>query len=68
MTPAQILAARKALGLSQRGLAEALRLINGDRTVRNWESGRVAITGPASLALEALVSGWEPKSSVERIR
>ena len=62
MTPAEILAARKALGLSQRGLAEALRLTNGDRTVRNWESGRVAITGPASLALEALVSGWESKS------
>ena len=70
MTPAEILAARKALGLSQTGLAEALRLTTGDRTVRNWESGRVAITGPASLALEALVSGWEPsaKSKAEPTR
>ena len=62
MTPAEIKAARKALGLSQSGLAKALRLTNGDRTVRNWESGRIAITGPASLALEALASGWEPKA------
>ena len=62
MTPAEIKAARLALGLSQSGLAEALRLANGDRTVRNWESGRIAITGPASLALEALVSGWKSKS------
>ena len=65
MTPTEILAARKALGLSQTALAGALRLTNGERTIRNWESGRVAITGPASLALEALVSGWESSASAD---
>jgi DNA (cytosine-5)-methyltransferase 1 len=56
--PAEIKEARRSLGLSQTGLAEALRLgPNGERTVRRWESGDVPITGPASLALELLVRG-----------
>ncbi len=56
MTPAEVRAHRTALGLSARGLAEALRLgKDGGRTVRRWESGEVAITGPASVALELMV-------------
>jgi DNA (cytosine-5)-methyltransferase 1 len=56
MKPSEIKVARKRLGLSQQGLAEALRLgPNGERTVRRWEAGDVQITGPASLALELLV-------------
>lgn len=56
MKPVAVTAARKALGLSQQGLAEALRLgPNGERTIRRWEQGDVPITGPASLALEMLV-------------
>lgn len=57
MTPAAIKAARQRLGLSQRGLAETLRLgTNGERTVRRWEAGDVPVTGPASVAIELLVA------------
>lgn len=58
MTPAEIRTARKALGLSQTGLAEALRLgPNGERTIRRWEQGDVPITGPATVAIECLLAG-----------
>ena len=57
MNPAAIKAARKALGLSQSGLAEALRLgPNGSRTVRRWESGETPISGPAQVAIELMLS------------
>lgn len=53
---ADVRAAREFLGLSARGLAEALRLgKDGGRTVRRWESGEVAITGPAQVAIELLL-------------
>lgn len=53
MTPAEIRAARKALGLSANGLAEALRLgKGGGRTVRRWESGETPVSGPAQVAIE----------------
>lgn len=56
MTPADLKAARKALGLSQAGLAEALRLgPNGQRTIRRWEAGDIPVTGPASVAIEAMI-------------
>lgn len=64
MTPAQVHAARTALGMTQAQLARALRLTdpdnNGRRTIRNWEKGVTPISGPASVALEALLSGWRP--------
>lgn len=57
MTSAEIKSARQALGLSQTGLAEALRLgPNGERTIRRWEQGDVTVTGPASVAIEMLVA------------
>lgn len=56
MTPDAIKAARQRLGLSQAGLAEALRLgPNGERTIRRWETGEVPVTGPASVAIELLL-------------
>lgn len=56
MTPAEVSAARKLLGLSQSELAERLRMgANGERTVRRWERGETPITGPASVALSLLV-------------
>jgi len=56
MTPAEIRTARKTLGLSANGLAEALRLgKGGGRTVRRWESGDSPISGPASVAIELLL-------------
>jgi len=61
MTPAAVKAARLALGMTQSQLGIALRMSpDQGRLVRNWESGRNQITGPASLALEALLSGWRP--------
>ena len=58
MTPAEARAARAALGLSQQGLAEALRLgQNGERTIRRWEQGEIPITGPATVAIELMLKG-----------
>jgi len=58
MTPAQIKSIRKALKLSQNDLADRLRLSpqTGGRTVRAWESGKTAITGPATVALEFIAN------------
>ena len=56
MQPDALKEARKRLGLTQRGLAEALRLgPNGERTVRRWEQGDVPVTGPASVAVELML-------------
>jgi DNA-binding transcriptional regulator YiaG len=55
MTPERVREIRTALGLSQNGLAEALRLgVNGGRTVRRWEAGQLPISGPAQVALELM--------------
>jgi DNA-binding transcriptional regulator YiaG len=47
---------RKALGLSQPAIARAL-LIAQDRTIRRWEQGEQAISGPAWVVLEAMLRG-----------
>lgn len=57
MTPLELKAAMKALGLSSRGMAEALRLgPNGDVTVRKWTSGKNPVSGPASVAIELMLA------------
>jgi DNA-binding transcriptional regulator YiaG len=45
---------RKALGLSQPGIARAL-LIASDRTIRRWEQGELTVAGPAWVALEYML-------------
>lgn len=56
MSADDIKSARQRLGLTQQGLAEALRLgPNGERTVRRWEQGDVPVTGPASVAIEYML-------------
>lgn len=69
MTPTEVYAARATLGqlrnlnrpMSCNELAQELRLKgNGGDTIRKWERGSPNISGPASLALEALLSGWRP--------
>lgn len=56
MTPDEVKAARKTLGLSAKGLAEELRLgKDGGRTVRRWEAGTTPISGPASVAIELML-------------
>ena len=53
MTPADLRAARKTLGLTQSGLARALRLSekNGDRSVRIWEQEGNTVPGPVQVAV-----------------
>lgn len=61
MTPAAVSAARAALGMTLHELADALRMgHDGKRAVRRWETGDRAISGPASVAIEALLTGWRP--------
>lgn len=61
MTADQIKAARAQLGMSTSELADALRMgANGSRKVQRWEDGSDEISGPASVAIEALLSGWRP--------
>jgi DNA-binding transcriptional regulator YiaG len=56
LTPADLREARKRLGLTQHGLAEALQMgPNGADRVREWEQGKREITGPASVAIRLLL-------------
>ena len=62
MTPADVRAARIALGMTQDQLATALRMgTDGKRAIRRWECGERPISGPATVALEAMLSGWRPR-------
>ena len=64
MTPAQFKAIRHAAGMTQRQLAETLRISDG-RTVRRWEGGEREISGPVTILMEMLHSGewttWRPQ-------
>lgn len=56
MTPADLRTARKALGLTQHGLASALRMGKwGFQSVAKWEKGEVPIPGPVAVAVELMV-------------
>jgi DNA-binding transcriptional regulator YiaG len=62
MSPAAVKEARARLGLTQSKLAALLRMgVNGERQIRRWEDGEVPISGPASVAIEALLTGWRPR-------
>jgi hypothetical protein len=50
-TPAELKAARHALGFSADGLARMLRVDDG-RTVRRWEAGEREIPGPVIVLME----------------
>lgn len=60
MSPEEFKLARKQLGLTVRDMAAALRLseTNGYRTVRRMESGEIEVSGPISVAVEAMLSGY----------
>lgn len=60
MTPEEFKSARKQLGMTVRDMADALRLseANGYRTVRRMESGEIAVSGPISVAVEAMLAGF----------
>lgn len=56
MTPTDVRAARKALGLSQHGLAEALRMgRSGWQSVGRWEKDGNTVPGPVQIAIECLL-------------
>lgn len=58
MTPKQLKAARKRLGLSAAGMARALEMPGrwADRTIRKWESEGSDVPGPVAVAVRGLLS------------
>ena len=61
MTPTNLRDARKALGYTQHGMAEALRMgKHGWQTVSSWENGKTPIPGPVSVAIECLLHHPKP--------
>lgn len=56
MTPTDLRAARKVLGLSQKELAKALRMgEHGWQSVSRWERDGGDIPGPVQVAVECLL-------------
>jgi DNA-binding transcriptional regulator YiaG len=56
VTPGDLRAARKRLGLTQHGLAKALRMgDHGWQSVSRWEQDGNTIPGPVQVAVEALI-------------
>lgn len=60
MTSDELKQARHDLGLSVREMATALRLseTNGEREIRRMEKGEKPVSGPISVAVEAMLNGW----------
>lgn len=60
MSPEEFKSARKRLGMTVRDMSDALRLseANGYRTVRRMESGEIPVSGPISVAVEAMLLGY----------
>lgn len=67
MTPSDLRAARKTLGLTQSGLARALKMspTNGGRSVRNWEKDGNTVPGPVQVAVEHLLASARPNMEDE---
>lgn len=56
MTPSDLRTARKTLGLTQHGLAGALRMGKwGFQSVAKWEKGEIPIPGPVQVAVELML-------------
>ena len=56
LTPTDFRDARKALGLTQKALAEALRMgRHGWQSISKWEGGDNPIPGPVTVAMECLL-------------
>jgi DNA-binding XRE family transcriptional regulator len=62
MTPAKLKLARNRMGYSINDMADALRLSpdNGGTTIRKMEAGKVRITGPIMVAVDAMLKGYDP--------
>ena len=62
MKPDKLKLARHRMGYSVNEMADALRLspANGGTTVRKMEAGKVRITGPIMVAVDAMLKGYDP--------
>jgi transcriptional regulator with XRE-family HTH domain len=62
MTPEKLKLARHRMGYSVTEMADALRLSpdNGATSVRKMESGKVRISGPIIVAVDAMLKGYDP--------
>ncbi len=61
MTHADLRTARKRLGLTQKGLAKALRMGKwGWQSVAKWEKGETDVPGPVQVALELMLEKLPP--------
>jgi transcriptional regulator with XRE-family HTH domain len=62
MTPEKLKLARNHMGFSVNEMADALRLspANGGTTIRKMEAGKINITGPISVAVDAMMKGYDP--------
>ena len=62
MKPDKLKLARHRMGYSVNEMADALRLspASGGTTIRKMESGKVNITGPISVAVDAMMKGYDP--------
>jgi hypothetical protein len=62
MTPSKLKLARVAMGYSVTEMADALRLSpdNGATSIRKMESGKVRISGPIMVAVDAMLKGYDP--------
>jgi transcriptional regulator with XRE-family HTH domain len=62
MTPEKLKLARNYMGFSVNEMADALRLspANGGTTIRKMEAGKINITGPISVAVDAMMKGYDP--------
>jgi DNA-binding transcriptional regulator YiaG len=69
MTPERVKTIRQTAGLTQTSLADLLGLNpgNGRRTVRRWEQGEIAVTGPAAIILQLIETGELPHRYFEGI-
>jgi putative transcriptional regulator len=70
LTGAEVRFLRKELDMSQATLAKCLHV--GETTVRNWESGRIKVTGPGDRMIRALYHEYatgnsEIRELVERL-
>ena len=64
MTPVQFKDARKALGLSQNAMAEALGL-KTSRAIRQFESGEREVSGPVAKLVDMLLAQKQDKENLE---
>ncbi len=64
MTPVQFKDARKALGLSQNAMAEALGL-KTSRAIRQFESGDREVSGPVAKLVDMLLAQKQDKENLE---